>query len=47
MIAVEALEARMIDAALAASNDNKPRAAALLDIGERALWYKLKKYRRG
>ncbi|MBL8361852.1 MAG: sigma-54-dependent Fis family transcriptional regulator [Rubrivivax sp.] len=43
--AVDALEARMITAALKATGDNKPRAAALLDISERALWYKLKKMR--
>ena len=43
--AVGALEARMITAALKATGDNKPRAAALLDISERALWYKLKKMR--
>ncbi len=43
--AVEALEARMIDAALARAEGNKARAAALLDISERTLWYKLKKYR--
>lgn len=41
---VEALEARMIEAALAQSEGNKPRAAALLDISERSLWYKIKKY---
>ena len=43
--AVEALESRMIEMALKATDDSKPRAAALLDISERALWYKLKKYR--
>jgi len=42
---VEALEARMIDEALAQTEGNKARAAALLDISERTLWYKLKKYR--
>ena len=45
--AIDALEARMIDLALAAADDNKARAAALLDISERALWYKLKKHRTG
>ena len=35
----------MIDAALARAEGNKARAAALLDISERTLWYKLKKYR--
>ncbi|MFO1326230.1 MAG: sigma-54 dependent transcriptional regulator [Rubrivivax sp.] len=43
--AVEALEARLIEAALKAADDNKARAAALLDISERTLWYKLKKLR--
>lgn len=42
--AVEALEMRMIAAALARTGNNKARAAALLEISERALWYKLKKY---
>ena len=43
--AVEELEARMIDEALARSEGNKAKAAALLDISERTLWYKLKKYK--
>jgi two-component system response regulator AtoC len=43
--AVDELEARLIDAALARAQGNKARAAALLDISERALWYKLKKLR--
>ncbi|MGE5319204.1 MAG: sigma-54-dependent transcriptional regulator [Hyphomicrobiaceae bacterium] len=43
--AVEDLEARLIDEALAQAEGNKARAAALLDISERTLWYKLKKYR--
>ena len=43
--AVEDLEARLIDEALAQSDGNKAKAAALLDISERTLWYKLKKYR--
>ena len=43
--AVDTLEARLIDAALAQANGNKARAAALLDISERTLWYKLKKFR--
>ena len=42
--AVEALEIRLITAALAQAEGNKARAAALLDISERTLWYKLKKY---
>ena len=45
--AVEALEANLIDEALAQAGGNKARAAALLDISERTLWYKLKKYRPG
>jgi two-component system response regulator AtoC len=44
MPAVEALEAEMIERALAQVDGSKPRAAALLDISERSLWYKLKKY---
>jgi two-component system response regulator AtoC len=41
---VEALEARLISAALEKANDNKAKAARLLDISERSLWYKIKKY---
>jgi two-component system, NtrC family, response regulator AtoC len=43
--AVEALEARMIEQALRQCEGSKPRAAALLEVSERTLWYKLKKYR--
>jgi len=43
--AVEELEASLIDDALAQAEGNKAKAAALLDISERTLWYKLKKYR--
>lgn len=43
--AVEDLEARLIDEALAQAEGNKAKAAALLGISERTLWYKLKKYR--
>jgi two-component system response regulator AtoC len=42
--AVEHLEADMIRRALSESAGSKPRAAALLDISERTLWYKIKKY---
>ncbi len=42
---VEALETRVITAALKQVDGSKPRAAALLQISERTLWYKLKKYR--
>ena len=42
--AVEQLEADMIRRALLESAGSKPRAAALLDISERTLWYKIKKY---
>lgn len=42
---VEALEQRMIERALLRSEGNKTRAAALLGISERTLWYKLKKFR--
>lgn len=43
--AVEDLEAQLIDNALAMAAGNKAKAAALLEISERTLWYKLKKYR--
>jgi len=39
--AVEQLEQRLIAEALARTGDNKRRAAALLGISERTLWYKL------
>ena len=42
---VEALERRLIDDALSRSEGNKTRAAAMLGISERTLWYKLKKFR--
>ncbi len=42
--AVERLERRLILQALSKTDDNKARAARLLDVGERTLWYKLKKY---
>ncbi len=42
--AVEQLEESMICAALNRAGNNKSKAARLLDISERALWYKLKKY---
>jgi two-component system, NtrC family, response regulator AtoC len=41
---VEALERRLIEAALERSGDNKAAAARLLEISERALWYKVKRY---
>ena len=41
---VDALEKRLIEAALARSDNNKAAAARLLEISERALWYKLKRY---
>ena len=41
---IEALELRLIQAALQRSGDNKSVAARLLEISERSLWYKLKKY---
>lgn len=40
---VDALERALIEAALAEARDNKARAARLLEISERTLWYKLKK----
>ncbi len=41
--AVDELESRLIDLALRQASGNKAKAAALLDISERTLWYKLKK----
>ena len=41
---VDALERRLIREALRRSGDNKSAAARLLEISERSLWYKLKKY---
>ncbi len=40
-LATEALEDRLIAQALRQSGDNKRRAAALLGVSERTLWYKL------
>lgn len=42
--AVEALERRLIAEALQATHGNKSRAAKLLEISERSLWYKLSQY---
>lgn len=42
--AVEALEKRLIAEALIMTNGNKSRAAKLLEISERSLWYKLSQY---
>ena len=41
---VETLERHLIEAALARSDNNKAAAARLLEISERALWYKIKRY---
>ncbi len=41
---VEKLERDMINKALLETNHNKSKAATLLQISERSLWYKLKKY---
>ncbi len=41
--AVAAMEARFITEALRRTGDNKRRAAALLGISERSLWYKLER----
>ncbi len=41
---VEQLEKQLIQQALAKTGDNKAKAAQLLQISERSLWYKLKKY---
>jgi two-component system response regulator AtoC len=42
--AVQKLEMRLITEALKQAHDNKSRAAKLLDISERTLWYKLSRY---
>jgi len=42
--AVEQLERRLISEALRRTGDNKARAALMLRISERSIWYKLKKY---
>lgn len=42
--AIETLERRMIADALAATHGNKSKAAKLLEISERSLWYKLSQY---
>mgnify|MGYP001627320558 CR=1 FL=1 len=42
--AVEALEKQLLTQALRESGGNKARAAQLLQISERSVWYKLKKY---
>jgi two-component system response regulator AtoC len=41
---VESLERRIIEQALRQTGDNKSAAARLLEISERSLWYKIKKY---
>jgi two-component system response regulator AtoC len=41
---VEAFEFSLIERALRAANGNKTAAARLLEVSERTLWYKLKKY---
>ncbi|HWU83835.1 MAG TPA: sigma-54 dependent transcriptional regulator [Rhodocyclaceae bacterium] len=46
-LAIEALEIRMIRAALEHCKGNKSQAARLLEISERSLWYKLSRYRIG
>ena len=41
---VESLERQLIEAALKRSDNNKAAAARLLELSERALWYKVKRY---
>ncbi|MEX1827281.1 sigma-54-dependent transcriptional regulator [Luteibacter sp. CQ10] len=41
---VDELERRLIESALEAASNNKAAAARLLEISERALWYKIKRY---
>jgi two-component system response regulator AtoC len=42
--AVERLERALVIQALRQAADNKAKAARLLEISERAIWYKIKKY---
>ena len=42
---VENIERRLIKSALTKSQGNKAKAARLLDISERSLWYKVKKFK--
>lgn len=42
--AVQAIEISLITKALKQTNNNKSRAAKLLEISERSLWYKLSRY---
>ena len=42
--AIETLERQLITEALAAAQGNKSKAAKLLEISERSLWYKLSQY---
>jgi len=42
--AIEALERQLITEALAATQGNKSKAAKILEISERSLWYKLSQY---
>lgn len=42
--AVQTLEINLITEALKQANDNKSRAAKLLNVSERTLWYKLSRY---
>ncbi|MBU3735421.1 MAG: sigma-54-dependent Fis family transcriptional regulator [Methylobacterium sp.] len=44
--ATEALERHLIALALQQTGDNKSKAARLLEISERSLWYKLERYQR-
>jgi two-component system response regulator AtoC len=46
-VAVKALETKLIQEALRLNNNNKTRAAQLLQISERSIWYKIKKYNLG
>jgi two-component system response regulator AtoC len=44
---VAGLETRLIERALHRAQGNKAKAARILNISERTLWYKLKKYNLG
>lgn len=43
-LATEVLERRLIEQALLQTGGNKSKAARLLEISERSLWYKLERY---
>ena len=44
---MDELEHRLIEEALASAGNNKAAAARLLEISERVLWYKIRRYELG